>query len=26
VQAICDRVIVIHKGKIAADDSLENLL
>jgi ABC-2 type transport system ATP-binding protein len=26
VQAICDRVIVINKGKIVADDSLENLL
>lgn len=26
VQALCDRVIVINKGKIVADDSLENLL
>jgi ABC-2 type transport system ATP-binding protein len=26
VQAICDRVIVINKGTIVADDSLENLL
>ena len=26
VQAICDRVVVIHKGKIVADDSIQNLL
>ncbi len=26
VQAICDRVIIINKGKIVADDSLSNLL
>jgi ABC-2 type transport system ATP-binding protein len=26
VQAICDRVIIINKGKIVADDLLENLL
>lgn len=26
VQALCDRVIVINKGKIVTDDSLENLL
>ena len=26
VQALCDRVIVINKGKIVADDSLENIL
>jgi ABC-2 type transport system ATP-binding protein len=26
VQALCDRVIVINKGEIVADDSLENLL
>lgn len=26
VQALCDRVIIINKGKIVADDSLENLL
>ena len=26
VQAICDRVIVINKGEIVADDKLENLL
>lgn len=26
VQALCDRVIVINKGKIVADDSLKNLL
>jgi ABC-2 type transport system ATP-binding protein len=25
VQAICDRVIIINKGKIVADDSLSNL-
>lgn len=25
VEAVCDRVIVINKGKIAADDDLENL-
>jgi ABC-2 type transport system ATP-binding protein len=25
VEAICDRVIIIHKGEIAADDSLGNL-
>ena len=25
VEAICDRVIIIHKGKIVADDHLENL-
>ena len=25
VQAICDRVIIINKGKIVADDSLVNL-
>jgi ABC-2 type transport system ATP-binding protein len=25
VEAICDRAIIIHKGKIVADDSLENL-
>jgi ABC-2 type transport system ATP-binding protein len=26
VQAICDRVIIINKGKLVADDLLENLL
>ncbi len=26
VQALCDRVIVIHKGRIVADDSLKNLV
>ena len=26
VQAICDRVIIINKGKIVADDLLDNLL
>jgi ABC-2 type transport system ATP-binding protein len=26
VQAICNRVVVIHKGKIVADDSISNLL
>ena len=26
VQAICDRVVVINKGKIVADDSISNLL
>ena len=26
VQAICDRVVLISKGKIVADDSIENLL
>lgn len=26
VQAICDRVVIINKGKIVADDLLENLL
>ncbi|MFM7852831.1 MAG: ATP-binding cassette domain-containing protein [Flammeovirgaceae bacterium] len=26
VQALCDRVIIINKGKIVADDTLENLL
>ena len=26
VQALCDRVIVIHKGEIVADDRLENLM
>ena len=26
VQAICDRVIVIHQGKIVADDSIHNLI
>ncbi len=26
VQAICDRVIIIHRGKIVADDRLENIL
>jgi ABC-2 type transport system ATP-binding protein len=26
VQAICDRVVVINKGKIVADDSIQNLL
>ena len=26
VQAICDRVVVINKGKIVADDSIHNLL
>ena len=26
VQAICDRVIIINKGKIVADDTLSNLL
>ncbi|NOS55920.1 MAG: gliding motility-associated ABC transporter ATP-binding subunit GldA [Cyclobacteriaceae bacterium] len=26
VQALCDRVIVIHQGKIVADDLLKNLL
>jgi ABC-2 type transport system ATP-binding protein len=25
VEAICDRAIIIHKGKIVADDSTENL-
>nr|NQU92231.1 gliding motility-associated ABC transporter ATP-binding subunit GldA [Bacteroidota bacterium] len=25
VEAICDRVIIIHKGRIVADDSTENL-
>jgi ABC-2 type transport system ATP-binding protein len=25
VEAICDRAIIIHKGKIVADDTLENL-
>jgi len=25
VEAICDRAIIIHKGRIVADDSLENL-
>ncbi|HVE61534.1 MAG TPA: gliding motility-associated ABC transporter ATP-binding subunit GldA [Chitinophagaceae bacterium] len=25
VEAICDRVIIIHKGKIVADDNLSNL-
>ncbi len=25
VEAICDRVIIIHKGKIVADDTLEHL-
>ena len=25
VEAICDRVIIIHKGEIVADDSLQNL-
>lgn len=25
IQAVCDRVIIINKGKIAADDTLENL-
>ncbi|MEO8116092.1 MAG: gliding motility-associated ABC transporter ATP-binding subunit GldA [Bacteroidota bacterium] len=25
VEAICDRIIIIHHGKIVADDSLENL-
>jgi ABC-2 type transport system ATP-binding protein len=26
VQALCDRVIIINKGKIAADDELKNLI
>jgi ABC-2 type transport system ATP-binding protein len=26
VQALCDRVVVINKGKIVADDSLQNIL
>ena len=26
VQALCDRVIVIHKGKVVADDQLKSLL
>jgi ABC-2 type transport system ATP-binding protein len=26
VQALCDRVIIINKGKIVADDTLQNLL
>lgn len=26
VQALCDRVIIIHKGKIVADDDLKNLV
>ena len=26
VQALCDRVIIINKGKIAADDQLKNLV
>ena len=26
VQALCDRVIIIHRGEIVADDSLENIL
>ena len=26
VQALCDRVVVINKGRIVADDSLQNLL
>ena len=26
VQALCDRVVVINKGEIVADDTLENLL
>lgn len=25
IQAVCDRVIIINKGKMAADDTLENL-
>ena len=25
VEAICDRAIIIHKGKIVADDSTQNL-
>jgi ABC-2 type transport system ATP-binding protein len=25
VQAICERIVIIHKGKIVAQDSLENL-
>ena len=25
VEAICDRVIIIHKGKLVADDTLQNL-
>ncbi|MEP7257839.1 MAG: gliding motility-associated ABC transporter ATP-binding subunit GldA [Flavitalea sp.] len=25
VEAICDRIVIIHKGKIVADDKLENL-
>jgi ABC-2 type transport system ATP-binding protein len=26
VQALCDRVIIIHRGKLVADDRLENIL
>ncbi|MFM8833180.1 MAG: ABC transporter ATP-binding protein, partial [Cytophagales bacterium] len=26
VEALCDRVIILNKGKIVADDLLENLL
>ncbi|MBL0882015.1 MAG: hypothetical protein IBJ16_01480, partial [Chitinophagaceae bacterium] len=26
VQAICERVIIIHKGNIVADDQVRNLL
>ncbi|MBL7856153.1 MAG: gliding motility-associated ABC transporter ATP-binding subunit GldA [Cyclobacteriaceae bacterium] len=26
VQALCDRVVIINRGKIAADDKLENIL